>query len=87
MPPEPAQTQQPGLIAGICSIVAGAVGFGVPILGMLASCVAIGLGIAAIRQGRRAKHRSSVVCGVVGTVLGPLGIVYWVCVILFESYR
>jgi len=79
--------QQPGLIAGVCSIIAGAAGFAIPILGMVASCVGIWLGIKAIRQGRGGTYKPSVTCGIVGVSLAVLSIVYWVCVVLFESHR
>jgi hypothetical protein len=79
--------QQPGLVVGLCSIAAGLVGYGVPVLGTLVSCVGIGLGIWGFRQGRAAHYAAGIVCGVIGTATSVLGIVFWVCAILFESYR
>ena len=79
--------QQPGLIVSVCSIVAGVVGFAVPILGMIASCVGIWLGIWGFRQGRARSYAPSVICGIIGISLAVLSIVYWVSTILFESYR
>ncbi len=84
---EAGQTPAPGLIAGIGSIVAALIGFGVPVLGVVASCVGIWLGITAVRRGRSTRYNPSVTCGVIGISLAVLGIVYWVCVVLFESYR
>lgn len=84
---EAVQTPAPGLIAGIGSIVTAVIGFGVPVLGMVASCVGIWLGITAVRRGRSTRYNPSVTCGVIGISLAVLGIVFWVCVVLFESYR
>ena len=81
------QQPLPGLIAGICSIVAGVIGFSIPVVGMVASCVGIWLGVKGIRQGRVANYRPSIICGISGLSISGLGIVFWVCVILFESYR
>ena len=78
---------QPGLVIGLCSIAAGLVGFCVPILGMLASCAGIGLGVWGVRQGRAARYTPGIICGIVGIALSVLGIVFWVCVVLFESYH
>jgi hypothetical protein len=87
-PPVPAVQQPlPGLIAAICSIVAGVVGFMVPVLGMVASCVGIWLGVRGFRSGRAANYRPSVICASIGTVVSILGMVFWVCAVLFESYR
>ena len=77
----------PGLIAGIGSIVAGVIGFAIPVLGMAVSCVGIWLGIKAIRNGRAVRYTTSTSCGVIGASISVLGIVYWVCAVLFESYR
>jgi hypothetical protein len=78
---------QPGLIFGVCSIAAGVVGFSVPVLGMVASCVGIWFGIKAMRQSRAADYRPSITCGRIGISLCVLGIIYWICAVLFESYR
>ncbi len=82
-----AQQQQPGLVVSLCAIAVGLVGFGVPILGMIASCVGIGLGIWGFRQGRVGSYTTGIVCGLVGIAVSVLGIVFWVCVVLFESYH
>lgn len=82
-----APNRQPGLIAGACAIFAGAVGFGIPILGMVASGVGIWLGIKAVRQGRRSNYTPSVACGAIGAALSALAIVFWVCVAVFESHH
>jgi hypothetical protein len=82
-----AQNQQPGLIVSVCSMVAGVVGFGVPVLGMIAPCVGIWLGVTGFRQGRATNYTPSIICGIIGISLGGLSIVDWVSVILFESYR
>jgi hypothetical protein len=82
-----APNQQPGMFASIGSIVAGVIGFSLPVVGMAASCIGIWFGVVGIWRGRAAKYRPSVVCGIVGIVVDGLGIVFWVCVILFESYR
>ena len=99
MPPEPHDPEaavpgppsgpnpQPGLILGVCSIAAGVVGFSVPVLGMVASCFGIWFGIKAIQQSRVAGYRPSITCGRIGLSLGVLGIIYWICVVLFESDR
>jgi hypothetical protein len=79
--------QQPGLVASLCSIAAGLVGFGVPVLGMIASCAGIWLGIRGFRQGRAARYTPGMTCGIAGIAVSVLGIVYWVCAILFESYH
>lgn len=79
--------QQPGLVIGLCSIAAGLIGFGVPVVGMIASLAGIGLGIWAFRQGRRARYRRGLICGLAGMVLSVLSIAFWVCVVLFESYH
>jgi hypothetical protein len=63
------------------------VGFGVPVLGMIASCVGIWLGIVGFRQGRATNYSPSIICGIIGISFGGLSIVYWMSVILFESYR
>lgn len=77
----------PGLMASIGSIVAGVIGFSIPVVGTIASCVGIWLGIKGIRQGRVGNHRPSVICGIIGISVDGLGIVFWVCVVLFESYH
>jgi hypothetical protein len=79
--------QQPGLVISLCSIAAGLIGFGVPVLGVLASCVGIGLGIWGVRQGRAAHYTPSIACGIIGTSISVLSIVFWVWAILFESYH
>src|SRR5277367_2480886 len=81
------QNKQPGLIVSVCSIVAGVVGFGVPILGMIASCVGIWLGVKGVRQGRATNYTPSIICGVIGISVAGLSIVYWVSAVLFESYH
>jgi hypothetical protein len=78
---------QPGFVVSLCSIGAGLVGFGVPVLGMLASLAGIGLGIWGFRQGRAAHYSRSVVCSLIGIAVSALSIVFWVCVVLFESYH
>ena len=87
--PDPDGVTRPasGLIAGIGSIVAGVIGFAIPVLGMAVSCAGIWLGIKAIRNGRAARYSTSTTCGIVGASISVLGIVYWVCAVLFESYR
>lgn len=84
---EAVQQLLPGLVAGVCSIVASIVGFSVPVVGMVASFAGIWLGVRAIRTGRAAGYRPSAICGGIGIIVSLLGIVFWVCVILFESYR
>ena len=81
------QKPLPGLIAGICSIAAGLIGFSIPVVGVVASCVGIWLGVKGIRQGRMANHRASIICGISGLSISGLGILFWAGVILFESYR
>ena len=83
----PIRDARPGLTAGLGSIVAGVIGFCVPVVGMIASCAGIYLGVKAIRRGRASRDRTNLACGVTGTTLSGLGIVFWVIVILFESYR
>jgi hypothetical protein len=82
-----AEKQQPGLVVSLCAIAAGLVGFGIPILGMIASCAGIGLGVWEFRQGRAAGYKPSAICGLIGIAISALSIVFWVCVVLFESYR
>ena len=79
--------KQPGFVVSLCSIAVGLIGFGVPVLGMLASCAGIGLGIWGFRQGRAAHYTPSIACGIIGTSISVLSIVFWVCAILFESYH
>jgi hypothetical protein len=86
-PPSAVRPAPPGMIAGVGSIISGVVGFGVPVLGILVACLGIGLGILAIRQARRARARSSLICGIIGISLSVLSIVFWVCAVLFESYH
>jgi hypothetical protein len=81
------QKPAPGLMAGICSIVAGVIGFSIPIAGIVVSCAGIWLGVKGIRQGRAENYRPSIICGISGLCIAGLGIVFWVCAILFESYR
>jgi uncharacterized membrane protein HdeD (DUF308 family) len=81
------KNEQPGLIAGVCSIVAGVTGFSVPVVGMIASCVGIWLGVSGFRRGRSASYRPSIICGIIGALVSILGIAYWVSAVLFESYR
>jgi hypothetical protein len=85
MPPTAVQNQ-PGLVLGLCSIVAGLIGFGVPVLGMIASLAGIGLGVWGFRRGLAARYTGGIACGIIGTVVSVLSIVFWVCVILLESY-
>lgn len=86
-PPASVPVSQPGLIAGVGSIICGLIGFGIPVLGILVACVGIWLGVLAILRARRTAARSSMICGIAGISLSVLGIVYWVCVVLFESYH
>jgi hypothetical protein len=81
------QKPLPGLISGIGSMICGVFGFGVPVVGMVAACIGIWLGIRAIRQGRMGDHMTSVVCGAIGITVSALSIVFWVCAVLFESYH
>jgi hypothetical protein len=74
-------------MAGIGSIVAGVIGFCIPVLGTVVACVGIWLGIKAIRNGRAAHYATSITCGAIGACISVLGIVFWICAILFESYR
>jgi hypothetical protein len=85
--PAAVQNQQPGLAVSVCSIVAGVVGFSIPILGMIASCVGIWLGVRGFRQGRAGNYTPNIICAIIGMFLSGLSIVYWVSAILFESYR
>jgi hypothetical protein len=85
--PAAVQNQQPGLVVSLCSIAAGMVGFGVPVLGVIAACVGIWLGVWGFRQGRAAHYTPSIICGVIGISVSVLSIVFWVCVVLFESYH
>jgi hypothetical protein len=78
---------QPGFVVSLCSIAAGLIGFGVPVVGMLASLVGIGLGIWSFRQGRAARYTPSIACGLLGIALSVLSIAFWVCAVLFESYH
>jgi hypothetical protein len=78
---------RPSLFFAICSIVAGVIGFGIPVVGMAVACIGIWFGIKAIRQSRAADDKPGITCGIVGLSLCILSIVYWVCAILFESYR
>ena len=79
--------QQPGLVISLCSIAAGLIGFGVPVLGMLASCAGIGLGIWGFRRGRAAHYPRSVACGIAGISVSILSFVFWTYVLLSSSYR
>jgi hypothetical protein len=81
------QNQQPGLVVGLLSIAAGLIGFGVPVLGMIASCAGIWLGVRGFRQSRPTHYTPGIVCGLIGVSVSILGIVFWVCAILFESYH
>jgi hypothetical protein len=85
--PAPAVNQQPGLAAGVCSIVAGVVGFSIPVLGMIASCIGIWLGVRGFQQGRAGNYAPGVICAIIGIFLSGLSIVFWVSAILFESYH
>ncbi len=87
MSPPVSDNQQPGLFASIGSIVAGLIGFSLPVVGMAASCIGIWFGVKGIRQGRAANYRPGIICGIVGISVDALGIVFWVCAILFESYH
>ena len=87
MPVEDAQKPLPGMIAGVGSVICGVLGFCVPVVGMVAACIGIWLGILAIRQGRVGRYTPSVVCGAIGITLSALSIVFWVCAVLFESYH
>jgi hypothetical protein len=79
--------QQPGFGVGLCSIALGVLGFGVPVLGMLASCAGIGLGIWGFRRGRAAHYPRSVACGIAGISVSILSFVFWPYVLLSSSYR
>ena len=81
------QKPLPGLISAIGAITCGVFAFGVPVMGMVAACIGIWLGIRAIRQGRVGGYMTSIVCGAVGITISTLSIVFWVCVVLFESYH
>jgi len=85
--PAAVQNQQPGLGVSICSIIAGVVGFSIPILGMIASCIGIWLGVRGFRQGRAGNYTPGIICAVIGIFLSVLSIVYWVSAVLFESYH
>lgn len=82
-----APSEQPGFVVSLCSIAAGLIGFGVPVLGMLASCAGIGLGIWGFRQGRAAHYPRSVVCGIAGISVSVLSFVFWPYVMLSSSYH
>jgi hypothetical protein len=87
METQPSSLRPPGFVVSLCSIAAGLVGFGAPVIGMIASFAGIGLGVWGFRQGRAAHYTPSVTCGLIGITVSVLGIVFWVCVILFESYH
>ena len=87
LPREAVQNPQPGLVVGLCSIAAGLIGFAVPVIGTIASLAGIGLGVWAFRQGHAARYAPSTICGLIGIAASVLGIVFWVCVVLFESYH
>jgi hypothetical protein len=86
-PPGGFKNEQPGLIASVCSILAGVAGFAGPVVGMIASCVGIWLGVSGFRRGRSASYRPSVIWGSTGVLVSVLGIAYWASAVLFESYR
>jgi hypothetical protein len=75
------------MFASIGSIIAGVIGFSVPVVGMAASCIGIWFGVTGIRQGRTAKYRPSIILGIVGISVDGLSIIFWVCAVLFESYH
>jgi hypothetical protein len=81
------QKQPPGLVMGIGSIVAGVVGFSIPVLGMAAAALGICFGLRAAVLGRRGNCVPSVICGIIGTILCGLSIAFWIGAILFESYH
>jgi len=83
----PAQNPRPSLFFAIASIVAGVIGFAIPVAGMAVACIGIWFGIKAIRQARATNDKLGITCGIVGLSLCLLSIVYWVCAVLFESYR
>jgi len=85
--PEAAPSRQPGLVVSLCSIAAGLVGFGVPVVGMLASLAGICLGIWGFRLGRAARYPRSTVCGVTGISISVLSFVFWPYVMLSSSYH
>jgi hypothetical protein len=87
LPASTALPNQPGFVVGLCSIAAGLVGFGMPVVGMLVSCIGIGLGIWAFRKGRAAHYRRSIVCGIAGIVLSVLSFVFWPYVMVASSYH
>jgi hypothetical protein len=78
---------QPGLIVGLCAIALGLIGFSIPVLGTIASCIGIWLGIGGFRHGRSMHYTPGVACGLIGISVSVLSIIYWVCAILFESYH
>ena len=78
---------RPGLFFAIASIVAGVIGFAIPVVGMAVACIGIWFGIKAIRQARASSDKPGLTCGIVGLSLCLLSIVYWICAVLFESYR
>jgi hypothetical protein len=85
--PVAAVKYQPGLVVSLCSIATGLVGFGVPVVGMLASLAGIGLGIWGFRLGRAARYPRSIVCSVTGISISVLSFVFWPYVMLSSSYH
>jgi hypothetical protein len=85
--PEAAPKQQPGLVVSLCSIAVGLIGFGVPVVGMLASLAGIGLGIWGFRLGRIARYPRGTVCGIAGISISILSFVFWPYVMLSSSYH
>ena len=86
-PAQNGSNPRPSLFFAIGSIVAGVIGFGIPVVGMAVACVGIWFGIKAIRQARTTRDKPGLTCGIVGLSLCLLSIVYWVCAVLFESYQ
>ncbi len=85
--PEAAPNQQPGLVVSLCSIAASLIGFSVPVIGMIASCIGIWLGVRGFRRGRAAHYTAGTVCGVIGLSVSVLSFVFWPYVMLSSSYH
>ena len=68
-------------------IAAGLIGFSVPVIGMIASCIGIWLGVRGFRRGRAARYPRSIVCGVTGISISVLSFVFWPYVMLSSSYH
>ena len=77
------QNLQPGLIGAVCSIVAGVLGFIIPVLGIIGSGVGLWLGIKALKIGQMSKYNPTTICGVIGIAIAGLAIFYWILSIVF----